>query len=80
MGVKEIPASRLYTCDVCGKESKHDKYWGTLKVLQAAYDFHGDAVADGTVTRLLCDECKPVVVDAINAAYAGLKAAPKGGP
>lgn len=79
MAIQEIPRSFLYICDGCKKEhlqenasghysNSRPKYWATLKVSRDAYDYQGCAVADGSIERLLCDECSTKVVQAINSA------------
>lgn len=74
MTIKKIPESYLFTCDKCRKEEKQEKsyrpkYWCKLRFEQDAYDFQGNAVADGSVERLLCPECSSIVEKAINAAF-----------
>lgn len=73
MGTKAIPQFFLHTCDGCGAEVKNaevqrPKYWADLIIHQDAYDYQGCAVADGSVRRLLCGDCKKKVADAINTA------------
>jgi hypothetical protein len=72
MSIKEIPASFEYSCDNCGKthvaQSKgRPSRWSELLLKRDAYDFQGAAVADASVTRLLCDACTEKVVAALNA-------------
>jgi hypothetical protein len=78
MAIREIPKSFEYQCDVCGKthlqENANGHYtnsrpphWAWLMVKQDAYDYQGAAVADGSINRLLCDECRPSLVEAVNA-------------
>lgn len=79
MGIQEIRKSYIYTCDACGKEhiQKNAKgyysdsrppHWSRLVLNQDAHDFQGAAVADGTIKRLLCEDCTPKVAAAVNAA------------
>jgi hypothetical protein len=79
MGVREIPKSFEYTCDACAKvhtqrnanghySDSRPPYWSRLTLAQDAHDFQGAAVADGTIKRLLCDDCTPRVSAAINKA------------
>lgn len=73
MAVREIPAAFLFTCDGCGteesmKSKSRPTYWADLIIQQDAYDFQSCAVADGTVRRLLCGNCKTRIVAALNAA------------
>ena len=70
MGVREIPKSIEYTCDGCGARevgSIRPREWSNLHLARDAYDWHGVAVADGSIKRLLCAECSATVVAAINA-------------
>lgn len=87
MSVREIPRAFEYSCDVCGKVHRQENaggrytnsrppYWSHLKIGRYAYDFQGSAVADGSIERLLCDECGPIIFTAINEASAGRKAPP----
>lgn len=73
MGVKEIPVMYEHSCDCCGKIERtpanfRPKYWSNLHISQDAYDFQGNAVADGSIRRLLCGECKDIIITAINTA------------
>lgn len=44
------------TCDVCGAQSPDPLHWPHLTLARPGYD--GEvAVMDGTIKRLLCDEC-----------------------
>lgn len=78
MSIIEIPRQFKYVCDTCGKihvqENANGHYsdsrpphWGRLIIRQDAHDYQGQAVADGTIERLLCSDCHPSVIDAINA-------------
>lgn len=70
MGKEKIPEAYRFTCDSCKKEiiqssgGSRPQYWATLKLEQAAYDYQGAAVADGTRELLLCDPCKGIAWDA----------------
>lgn len=77
MAIREIPKAFDYICDVCGKTHRQENagghytdsrppYWATLIVSQDAYDFQGTAVADATIRRLLCDDCRSSAIKAIN--------------
>ena len=76
MAIRVIPTKTIFVCDGCGKEVDSDhplrldrpKYWASLRVEADAYDFQGQAVADGSVRLLLCDECKTVVTEAVREA------------
>lgn len=73
MAMREIPASYEHKCDGCGKlqnttSTSRPPHWCDLILAQDAYDFQGAAVADGTIRRLLCSECKDVASAAINSA------------
>lgn len=75
MATTVVPQKYMHKCDRCGAvetnaSSSRPTYWVDLIVAQDAYDFQGAAVADGTIKRLLCGECKTVVISAINAAVA----------
>jgi len=72
MSVRHIPESFEHTCDGCGwsevtRNESRPKYWTTLIIQREAYDYQGNAVADGTIRRTLCKECSSVVSEAINA-------------
>lgn len=76
MGTQEIPAAYEHVCDGCratltAATKSRPAYWSTLTLARDQHDFQGAAVADGTVRRLLCDECSGEVIDAINAALKG---------
>lgn len=79
MSMREIPVAYEFTCDGCGaQETKTSKsrpsYWCDLTVAQDAYDYSGAAVADGTIKRSLCSDCREAVVKAINDATAARRA------
>lgn len=80
MSVKTIPASQIFICDACGKESTETtltdrpRYWVNLDVIQDAYDWSGAAVADGSVHRLLCRDCALKISAAINACCEAIRA------
>lgn len=78
MTIREIPRAFEYVCDLCSaahlQENAGGHYsdsrpprWSRLTVARSAYDFQGSAVADGTITRLLCADCSERVIVAINA-------------
>lgn len=78
MAIREIPKSFEYVCDCCGvvdlQKNASGHYsnsrpprWASLTLAQDAYDYQGNAVADGTVKLLLCDRCRDAMADAINA-------------
>lgn len=69
MGVREIPATKEWCCDLCKKKDttpNRPPYWATLHLQQDAYDYQGAAVADGSIRRLLCNSCREKIVAAIN--------------
>lgn len=79
MTVREIPRAFEYSCDVCGKAHRQEgaaghytnsrpPRWSHLRIGRDACDFQGATVADGSVERLLCDECGPFIFAAINSA------------
>lgn len=81
MGIKEIPRAFLYVCDGCGNEHMQENAgghytdsrparWTRLKLARTAYDYQGAACADGSIERLLCEECSAKVEAAINVALA----------
>lgn len=80
MGITEIPRSFIYTCDGCGEQHKQENAgghytdsrpprWSRLTLARDAHDFHGIAVADDSIKRLLCESCSTKVAQAINAAF-----------
>jgi hypothetical protein len=84
MSVHEIPKSFVYACDCCGRqhvqENANGHYsdsrpsgWARLIFRQGAEDFQGAEVADASIERLLCRDCRSVVGNAINDATAGIK-------
>ena len=84
MAIREVPKSFIYKCDICGAEHEQKNadghytdsrpsHWANLSVKQDAYDLQGNACADGSVHRLLCDDCRSGVIKAIND-YAALRA------
>jgi len=85
MSLRKIEASFEHICDGCGAvertaSTSRPKYWADLHILQDAYDYQGCAVADGSVKRLLCQECKSYVSEAANEAIETRRAAlAKGG-
>ena len=68
MTIKSIPLHYISTCDICGYEANGNlpKYWGELIVRQDSYDYQGMAVADGTIKRHLCKDCKESIIALIN--------------
>lgn len=78
MSIETIPASFRYSCDVCGKahlqENATGHYpdsrpprWGRLSLKrQGAADHQGVVWTDGSIKRLLCDACLPIIEAAIN--------------
>ena len=78
MSIREIPKAFEYVCDVCKKahmqqnasghySNSRPPHWADLHIKQDAYDYQGAAVADGSVHRLLCDDCRYSVIKVINA-------------
>lgn len=79
MGLNRIPPTYEHICDGCkathvSASSARPRYWCDLTVAQEAYDFQGNAVANGSIERLLCPICKEKVVAAINSAMSDLPA------
>ena len=73
MAVEEIPVQYVFICDGCGKRDQQKanirpKYWSNLHLSRDAYDYQGQAVADGSTRSLLCDDCTSIVATAINTA------------
>lgn len=77
MAIREIPKAFDYICDVCAKTHRQENagghytdsrppQWANLIIRQDAYDYQGQAVADGSVTRLLCNGCRAGVMEVIN--------------
>lgn len=69
MGVKIVPETKEWGCDICKltEVSPHrPPHWGNLHLQQDAYDYQGAAVADGSIKRLLCNKCRVAVIAAIN--------------
>ena len=77
MAIREIPRAFEYICDVCGKTHRQENagghytdsrpdHWERLTLARHAYDYQGQAVADGTIKRLICDDCAPGLQKAIN--------------
>lgn len=69
MSVKEIPKAYEYTCDRCGTthlqenasghySNSRPKHWATLLLQQDSYDYQGQAVVNGDVSFLLCQDCR----------------------
>lgn len=72
MGMREIPAAYEFTCDSCKTTASQNSnsrpaYWCELVIAQEAYDYQGCAVADGTIRRLLCNDCRLAVIEGVNA-------------
>ncbi len=68
MGIREIPKSFEYICDVCQtthvQQNANGHYtdsrppsWGRLTLSCDALDWQGAPVADGTTKLLLCEKC-----------------------
>ena len=71
MAVREIPISYEHKCDGCGAtetsaSKSRPKHWIDLHILRDAYDYQGQAVADGSVKLLLCLDCAEPATKAIN--------------
>lgn len=77
MAIREIPKAYDYICDVCGFTYRQEHagghyansrppYWGELVVKQDVCDCLGAAIADGTIKRLLCDDCREDAIKIIN--------------
>lgn len=77
MAIITIPQSYKYICDSCGKShlqqnasghytDSRPPHWARLTIAQHAYDFQGAAVADGTISKLLCEYCTGLISEAIN--------------
>lgn len=73
MGVRKIEAKARYefTCGVCKTTAVEDSQsrpstWGRLILERDAFDYQGNAVADGTIQRLLCPTCLDGCAKAIN--------------
>jgi hypothetical protein len=73
MGVTIQPATRHYECDGCGKkgEGSTPANWANLHWGRNALDFQGNAVADASISLLLCSYCDKKAADAVNRAFAG---------
>lgn len=79
MSIREIPRAFVYVCDGCKTEHTQENagghyshsrppHWASIKIGRDAYDFQGAAVADGSIERLLCEECATKTIASINAA------------
>lgn len=77
MGIESVPAKWRYKCDGCGNVEtvetvgSRPKYWTDLHWRRDAYDFQGEAVADGSIARMLCGGCSDVLLRAVNDAFVG---------
>ena len=63
MSIKESKPSYTFICDGCSKEKKLSEntlpyLWCHLIIKQHAYDYQGNACADATVAKHLCNDCK----------------------
>lgn len=79
MTVENIPARYRFVCDGCGVESLQNnnsrpKHWSELHINRHAYDFSDCAVADASVSRLLCSDCSLAVYTAVNTSIETRKA------
>lgn len=79
MSTKNIPASVIVTCDVCGIECNmtNRAQSGRLIVECAALDFQGAPVANGGFSRDLCDACLICLTDALRSKAESLAATRK---
>lgn len=68
MATRVIPEQKITTCDVCGIETdkKNRSLGGRLVLKRDALDFQGQAVADASVMRDLCDSCLKEISDVVN--------------
>lgn len=69
MGMREIPATKEWCCDLCKTTAvapSRPPHWANLHLQQDAYDYQGAAVADASIKRLLCGDCRDKIVTAIN--------------
>lgn len=84
MAIRTIPQSYEYSCDVCGKTHLQENasghytdsrppHWSRLTLARHAYDFQGSTVADGTVSKLLCEYCTTLISEAINRVSSPMK-------
>lgn len=65
-----IPERRYSTCDVCGVERTKAtaNYDARLTLKRDAIDYQGNACADASVKRDLCDACHDAIAAAVNMA------------
>ena len=71
MAIRTVEPKHVTTCDVCGVEhmatsAGRPSGWARLILEQAAEDYQGTEVADATIRRDLCRQCKIAVITAIN--------------
>lgn len=64
MAIRKIAPRTIFICDGCGGEAEDTSgfwlrppHWVEIRVNRDAYDYQGQAVADGSFTRLLCAGC-----------------------
>jgi len=81
MATRKIPEAFEHICDGCKKtetsaSSSRPKFWSTLTISRDAYDYQGCAVADASVSRLLCENCTSAVTKAVNASLSPASPAP----
>ena len=72
MSVETIPLQYKFRCDFCAKEKTHQSkslpsHWAELALTRDAYDYQGAAVANGSISRTLCDKCHEEFQDLFNA-------------
>lgn len=80
MAIHEIAAKFEATCDNCkaveiGESNSRPKYWSNIHILRDAYDWGGNACADGSVKLLVCLKCGEAATKAMNAAFDEIRAA-----
>ena len=78
MSIKEIKQHWIIACDCCGVEktqtgTHRPSTWIGIKVDQDALDYSGAAVADASVDLVLCGECGPQVIMAMNASVKAVR-------
>ena len=72
---RDIPSRVEIVCDACGVKCEGANYRmrGHLHLKRDALDFHGNACADASVERDLCDRCLNAIGESINTASERIK-------
>ncbi len=71
MSTKTIPAQTIKTCDCCNSVlsySTNHRQSGALHLKRDLLDMQGAPCASGAVSLDLCDDCLPIITEAVNTA------------